>query len=349
MVMAVSLVSLTELALRNWWPQRIRVVQSNYDSIVENHDVLGHVLRPNARFVVEGPEYSAQYLTDEQGLRFSDKFRAAPDPSAKRILLLGDSFAFGTGVDYADAWPVGFQTTLRNRGMAVRVLNRAVPAYDTRSEVLLLQELLPRHRPDMVLLAFLPNDLFTNLPISSRLVSVPATKPSSTRRFDTRADKNSRFDIVDLARRFLLSFDRAYVALYGMTARREFFDVPVSPPCRRQIDVTKELLAEAARACRRTDTPMVVLSLPQQFQVIVKAGGFTPGAVDVEYIDRTFGEFADKQGFLWISALEPLSQRYKRQGKDLYYRLDGHLNAEGNAFVGSWLADAFMARLGHAL
>ena len=63
--------------------------------------------------------------------------------------------------------------------------------------------------------------------------------------------------------------------------------------------------------------------------------------IDVDFIDREYSGFAAANGFRWIPLLPDLTERYRAGGTDLFYRLDGHLNSEGNAFVGSSLYTKF--------
>ena len=345
--LAVLLLSLAELALRNWWPQTLQVVATDLSSTQK--PLPARPLPPYARFVVEGPEFSLEYHTDNRGFRTAGTSIPSTEPRAKRLLLLGDSFTFGSGVDYRATWPTEFQEALREDGLALQVINAGLPGQDTRSEVVLLEQLLLSERPDLVLLVFLPNDLFTNRPLELGATFSPATSRRSPTRVSTRDDKRSSFDVVTLTKRLLLAFDRSYVALYSMGARREYFTVPLSGHCRTQLKVTKGLLAAAASLCRQADVPFAVLSLPQQFQVLVEAGGLAAADVDVGHIDRSLGEFAAQQGFPWLSAHHAFVGEYRRQGEDLYYRLDGHLNVAGSAFVARWLADRFSRDLAHAL
>ena len=302
----------------------------------------------NARFVVEGPEYSVEYHTDNRGFRTAAEPTAATT-SAKRLLLLGDSFTFGSGVAYHETWPVRLQHALRQDGLLFEVINAGRRGYDTRSEVLLLERLLPQVQPDFVLLVFLPNDLFTNRPLEPSATFTPTTSLGMPPRLRARRDKRSDFDVVTLGKRLLLSFDPSYVALYSISARREYFSVPPSDHSRRQLDTTASLLAAAASLCQQAGVPFAVVSLPQQFQVIAGASGLAPDGVDVDHVDRSLGEFAAKQGFPWISAQDALVEEYRKNGDDLYFRLDGHLNTAGHSLVARWLFDHFSMELRYAL
>ena len=130
-------------------------------------------LRPGAR--IEAPVgLGSRYeeLWSESGLRHTvriggDGLRHSgapwwttatptPAPGELRILLVGDSFAFGFYVD-DDAT---FASLLSRRSplSRVKVLNAGVPGYSSAQGLVYLRELLPRYRPHIVLIAFGTND-----------------------------------------------------------------------------------------------------------------------------------------------------------------------------------------------
>jgi hypothetical protein len=82
-----------------------------------------------------------------------------------------------------------------------------------------------------------------------------------------------------------------------------------------------------------------VLSIPQQFQVLVEGRGYRYEGMDMHYIDRELGRLAVQEGFRWISTLDKLSSTYRENRDDLYYRFDGHLNERGNRVVAEYFAD----------
>jgi lysophospholipase L1-like esterase len=294
--------------------------------------------------VVRGPEFAVEYVHNGKALR--DEFEhALPNPEATtRILVLGDSFAYGSGNPYDQIWPTLFERRLLADGYPVDVVKAGVPGFDTRSEALYLEQIFSDYDPDVVLLTFLPNDLFTNTPIEKVDANLDEHE-SPTRGIDGKA---SDLHSLIIAKRLLMANDWLYVRLYTLTKRAEYFATPPTPALRRQIEVTKALLERIGNFCRQWERDLVILSIPQQFQVLAPDSADAPG-VDVEAIDRVFAEFADAQGFTWLPALRELSKAYRSGGEDLYYRFDGHLNGLGNRAVAEFLAAEFIARFGERL
>ena len=344
LILAISaaLLLLAELFVRLFLPQDYRTTSVNGLSLGMDDSVLGHLNRPGAHLVLEGPEFSVDYRVGDQGFRDTIVHTPVKPDSLLRILLLGDSFTWGAGVEYGGIWPVVFERACAGAGMRCDIIKAGVSGYDTRQEVLYLERLLPVYKPDAVILAFLPNDLATNLPVAGNdsLETLQALKQDSLL-VRNQGDKDSRLQLVSLLKRLLLSNDAVYSKLYFNTDRSQYFALPANDRLRGQMEVTRQLLARALSFCRANRTAFVVLSIPQQIQVLVKAGGSAPEGIDVDFVDREFSSFAHDHSFAWIPALPALAERYRTAHTDLFFRLNGHLNREGNAVVGRVLFEKF--------
>lgn len=81
------------------------------------------------------------------------------DPPARfRIALLGDSVAYGLGLEGEETIAVRLQVHLREAGLDVEVLNLGVAGYNTCQEARRLERLLPVIDADAVVLLFCLND-----------------------------------------------------------------------------------------------------------------------------------------------------------------------------------------------
>ena len=306
-----------------------------WGTIAVNDSVLGHRLRPGAVAVDHAIEFTARYAINEQGLRDDVVYNAHRGEGRTRFLLLGDSFAFGTGTDYEHIWPVLVEQTLAARGRRVELVKAGVPAYDTRLQVLYLNQMFPQTTPDAVILAFLPSHLFTNRPLRG-----DSGGDDRAQQVVVSADeKNETLHVVTLFQRLVMNSDRLYSFLYRITPRRQYFEVPPTPELQSRLSTTSSLLREAARFCRERGVPLVVLSIPQQFQVLVEGRGYRYKGMDMHYVDRELGRLAVQEGFRWISTLDTLASAYREKREDLYYRFDGHFNERGNRVVAEYFAD----------
>jgi hypothetical protein len=114
----------------------------------------------------EGPSGYAPVETNRRQMRpqnsqmFRDLERGIPKPAGvRRVLVLGDSFAWGVGVEFEDALPQRLERALtRRRREPWEVVSLALPGMNTVEQA---QQLLDRgfaYEPDVVLLAFVLND-----------------------------------------------------------------------------------------------------------------------------------------------------------------------------------------------
>ena len=106
-----------------------------------------------------------------------------------------------------------------------------------------------------------------------------------------------------------MAHDRLYARLYMLTRRLEYFATPPSPTLQRQIEVTKTLLDRIQSFCRQNGSELVVLSIPQQFQVLAPASDAL--GVDVDAIDHTLAAFAAERDLAWLAALPTFREVYR--------------------------------------
>ena len=336
-LLAVIILACLEMLIRIFCPQNSITTYTEGGTPGIKDKVIGHRLRSHTVFTQKTPEFVVEYRVNEHGMRDESPHSYSQSSKSIRILLLGDSFALGAGVGYEKIWPVIFERNLLERGYDVDIIKAGISGYDTRSELLYLKSVFDEFRPDIVILTFLPNDLFTNKPLDEESLS-----DASDSAIVTNIDKLSDLHVVTLGKRLLMSNDLSYTMLYLMTARAQFFKTPVNLQVKRQLEVTKELLAATQSYCRDKGTKFLVLSIPQQFQVIAKSHGYTFSHIDADLVDRELGENADRRQIIWIKTLDYLADQYRSSKEDSYYRFDGHLNSEGSRLVGRYLSDRFI-------
>lgn len=126
-----------------------------YDSI------LGWRLRPgSAGSMNHGGPDRGEVRINRLGLRGPEPGLGRP-PGVRRVVVLGDSFAFGLGVDEPHTFGAQLANLL-SRTAPTEVLNLGVIGYATDQELLLFEELGPRLRPDLVVLVMCDNDFQHN-------------------------------------------------------------------------------------------------------------------------------------------------------------------------------------------
>lgn len=110
----------------------------------------------SVRIAADGFEY--RVTLNERGERGPLRPHAKP-PGVRRVVVLGDSTAWGWGVDDEAMWT---RLVERELGPAVELVNLAVPGYGTDQELWALERAGLAYQPDLVLLAFVHNDTLSN-------------------------------------------------------------------------------------------------------------------------------------------------------------------------------------------
>lgn len=119
-------------------------------------------LSANPRLVYElKPNLFVRFMggvvqTDMQGFRITPGSCAQPE--AYTIAGLGDSVMFGWGVHDQETYLAYLGQALADH--CIRIINMAVPGYNTVMEVETLEEKGLAHRPDLVVMHFVENDLY---------------------------------------------------------------------------------------------------------------------------------------------------------------------------------------------
>ncbi|MEK6710096.1 MAG: hypothetical protein AABZ64_05915, partial [Nitrospinota bacterium] len=123
----------------------------------QSHPVHGHGLVPGASGANEEKgEFRVSYRINSLGLR-DREFRPEPPAGTVRLLVLGDSFAEGFGVELGDAFVKVLERRLNDSppraGARYETVNLGVAGFSPLLEYLFLKEQLPRLRGHFVLLS----------------------------------------------------------------------------------------------------------------------------------------------------------------------------------------------------
>lgn len=143
-----------EVILSLFWPHKafIRSYHEQY------HKTLGWVNKPHADgyfYIKRNIKFHRHH--NNHGLRSLRDTKYEKPPGVKRILLIGDSFFWGYGVD--DEYVIS-EVMQKLLGNSIEVLNGAVTGYGTDQELLWLLGYGLKYSPDIVILGIFPlNDL----------------------------------------------------------------------------------------------------------------------------------------------------------------------------------------------
>jgi hypothetical protein len=268
---------------------------------------VGFALAPDLHTTLDDPAHEIHFTADtnEDGLR-GHAPTPARQPGEARVLVLGDSYAFGLGVESDETFAALLETRLR-ASRPVRVLNAGVPGYGTAQELAYYEHRGERLAPDLVLLAFYQNDFEDNM-------------------------KHYVFTNGFLMRDPLLVFGQPSFAI-------EFLAKKILHPTavlltgdgwEGAVDEsrTRALLARLQARCREQHRPFVVLNIPDREQT--KYAGNPP--------DLRGARAAPMAGMIDLLPLIQASDATP-------YLRDGHLNRHGHALAAEVLTPVVASSL----
>ncbi len=152
----------------------------------EYHPTRGWALMPNVKNMTPfGPGKFVN--SNSKGLRGTTEYEYARTPGKQRILVLGDSFTFGTDVSDDETYSHYLEADLPH----TEVLNLGIQGYGQDQMLLYLKEEGVKYHPDVVLLGFAHMDIHRNLwkffafakpkfdltPAGLKLTNVPVPTP----------------------------------------------------------------------------------------------------------------------------------------------------------------------------
>lgn len=152
----VVVIIMAESAIRvflpQWAPKREeRVKFWSYS------EILGWEHLPNQRGRFNHQDFSVDVVINSQGIRDDEYSLNRTDK--KRMLVLGDSFGWGFGVEHQDR----FSEILEDIHSDWEIINASVSGYGTDQQFLFLKEKAIAFRPDVVLLLFHNSDFGNNI------------------------------------------------------------------------------------------------------------------------------------------------------------------------------------------
>jgi hypothetical protein len=115
----------------------------------------------NRTVTFQAPEYSITERFNSRGVR-GPEYSLEKDIDEYRIVVLGDSFAEGYTVEFEELFSEVLKQRLNEQGgRRVEVINLGVGGYSTDQEVLLYQIQGIHYRPNLVILMFHDNDVWS--------------------------------------------------------------------------------------------------------------------------------------------------------------------------------------------
>ncbi|HYM12722.1 MAG TPA: SGNH/GDSL hydrolase family protein [Bryobacterales bacterium] len=299
-------------------------------------------------------------------------FRDRAEPvasSAPPVLALGDSFAFGWGVNLEQTYLYRLEQSL-DQARPIRIVKAGTPGTGTSDQFRLLEEIGDHYRPQLVLLSFFVGNDFTDVQMGG--VAQFDVKDGLLLRHELRPPGWREAIREKLARSsYLLQFLRAVqldwerrgsaAAPHTALAARdpwllEFAKVHLReypPETARGVAETLQYLDQFQDWCRAHNADFVLLVIPRSIQISPeelaewqRAFGITDAELDLDHPQKILREWAGRRGARLLDLLPGFRQwAAEHPGRKIYYYPDAHFNPAGHELTAELLAD-YLAREG---
>lgn len=290
--------------------------------------VMGKRIKKNFHTVRVTPEFTMTFTSNSLGFRGPEPVSPPADP----VLFIGDSFTMGFGVSDGEEFPARIKAMLDAKfgKDAVAVVNAGMGDNGTGRWIKLLKAEVDGFKPRLVVLQVMENDFDDNVKEAYFSVSDDGTLNESPVRIGRMKALEPFLDAVPgLSGSYLYSLIRQAVAGYTATARLKPASpgnaapkaaaLAANPPYADRL--TERLVAEAVSVCQAKGYPV--------FALLVGLEG---------------GRLSRIEGIFRAHSIPVLVAPRKAERPDLYYKIDGHWNAAGHAFVAGAVFEQLQSR-----
>jgi hypothetical protein len=271
-----------------------------------NDTVMGKRIKKNFHTVRVTPEFTMTFTSNSLGYRGPE-----PDqPHTNSILFIGDSFTMGFGVNDGEEFPALIKAKLDEAlgKNAVNVVNTGMGNNGNGRWIKLLKNEADQFKPRLVVLQVMANDFEDNVREGYFSVSDNGTltelpiKVSKMKFLEPLLD-----NFPGLSNSYFYSLIRQSLATYS--------DIGANDATSKEgIDyadhLTERLIAEAVSICQKKGYPV--------FAILVGLEG---------------SRLSHIQAIFQTQQVPTLAIPTKTERPDLYYKIDGHWNRDGHAFV----------------
>jgi hypothetical protein len=285
--------------------------------------------RPLTRVTGRSDDFAFDYQHNSAGFRDGEHAPEKP-PGVFRIVALGDSFTYGVGAPFDDTYLARVERLLNERPgrtRQVEVIKLGLPRYFPEAERLVLEhDGLPYH-PDLIMVAFLPNDIvdtYEGLEVI-RVRQDGFLSSQGLEHLGAVAVWLSRHSRVI---RSLLVHVAAFVRerTHPVHGQDIYRDGGFHEPDWRKVESEFERMQELAR---QNGADFVIVSIPQH----------GPWPAERDYPDQRLARWSAGHGVVFIPTLPALRAASTQQ---LYWPKDGHCTPAGYGVIAQTIAAELM-------
>ncbi len=303
---------------------------------------------------------TTRFTTNRQGLRDVER-DYQKDIQTCRILMLGDSYAQGHGVEYEEMFPTILERTLPAlEGFdKIEIIKAAVGGWGPVNELAYLASEGRHYQPDMVIVTFFVGNDYWDAENPDQFVAYRGIRIS-----------RDQMEAMDLSREIRIAL-RKHCFLYGTIvnlykglrmSRREKAEeslgiinlcLPAALP--PPTEAVRHSFQGFKDWCTSNTTPLLTVILPHRTQIeiastraLCKEFNINFTELDLMKPNMPLLSILEDLGIAYIDLTRPL-QEWGANQESISLGVDSHYNAATHAFVGQYLAKEIGARRADAI
>jgi hypothetical protein len=306
---------------------------------------LGWIQMPNHEAFFRGRGFNIRVRTNSLGFR-DKEYQFSRQAGIKRVIVLGDSFTWGWGVEQEETFCGVAAREMKN----TEFINLGQAGYGTVQEYLLFKKLGIKFSPDFTVLAFFVNDVYDNYDAGS--LKKPLFRLEGGNLVLKRRPKPFKSAINHfLQKNFLLYnfIDYRFAMLKQLTKRFNVIDVPEDYFYKNYLEKTSAAwdLTDAflIKLNEETRHRLLIMYIPDRLQIeketyhkMLTALNLEEKKIDVLHPNKILKRFSEDHGIPFLD-LTPFFRKANEKGVPIYFKRDGHLTKEGNELVGQQLRE----------
>jgi hypothetical protein len=323
---------------------RIFIPQITYKGKIDYWDPIFFDLKANYHGEFACMDYKYSFSTDNLRMRITKNF--STQGKSKSILIIGDSFAFGMGVNDTETLASVISDSLHSWKIQAHVFNGAVPAYTCAEEVCKYERMQPIIVPDLIVLVTCFNDFAaTTMPCDSMLIENYYGKSCIKKTI-----WSSIYPVVrdfalgnsQLAVLFAVRYNQIFISLKIRDAFRGVmaaYEPGIYRDYKAQTEHVRIMLNRIFAETKNSGIPLIFTYVPGLLEVddaLYKTAKKRSDSLNRDLPHNHIVGSAKMAGFEHI--IDPLEGgKQMLQGK--YFPHEMHLNKSGHAYFGSLIAD----------
>jgi hypothetical protein len=311
-----------EIGARIFFPAWGPTLGGERVTFCEYDDLLGWVHRPGMSADFSREEFSVQVNINSYRLR--DHEYPLKRNEKNRMLVLGDSFGWGHGVELVDR----FDEILEMRHANWEIINTSVSGYGTDQQFLYLRDRGIAFKPDVVLLLLYSNDFGNNSAAAQYFLN----KPYFTLHDTGLELHNIPVPSLSIKQRLAHFVGRTYILGRAYTGAKQLLaalrgdrdQADQAPETSGEYQLTRKLISGIHDVSREIGADFILVSVPMQNES-----------------KAALRELSETAGFPYL----PLDESFENSSdKRAWFPLDGHWNSHGHRLAADAI-DVFLTEM----